>query len=190
MLQIHGYSDAFRQAELVRTIRAGRRGRIAATFVEWSDAGRQTQSVGWTLIEDAETAQGFADAILTAYGPTPGWTSISGGIDFSIGLLARLRPNADRRVIDVSGDGANNDGRPVEAARDAAVAAGITINGLPILEVEPDLDRYYRDHVIGGPQAFLVVARNESSIAAAVMDKLLVEVAGGHDRTMSAGERA
>ena len=120
--------------------------------------------------------------ILTALAPTPGWTSISGAIDYSIGLFARLGVAADRRVIDISGDGANNDGRPVDAARDAAMEVGITINGLPILEVEPDLDRYYRDHVIGGPQSFLVVARNEASFAAAVMDKLLAEVAGGTSR--------
>lgn len=178
-LQVHGYSDAFRHADLVSAIRGGRHGRIIATFVEWSDAGRQIQSVEWTLIDGGAAATGFADAILTALAPTPGWTSISGAIDFSIGLFARLGVAADRRVIDISGDGANNDGRPVDVARDAAMEAGITINGLPILEVEPDLDRYYRDHVIGGPQSFLVIARNEASFAAAVMDKLLAEVAGG-----------
>ena len=81
-------------------------------------------------------------------------------------------------MIDISGDGANNDGRPVEVARDAAVADGVTINGLPILGVEPDLDVYYREHVIGGRQAFLIAARNEASFTTAVMDKLLVEIAG------------
>ncbi|HEY6431392.1 MAG TPA: DUF1194 domain-containing protein [Acetobacteraceae bacterium] len=177
-LQIDGYAAAFREPELVRVIRSGRRGRIIATFVEWSDVGRQTQAVEWTMITDGETAQGFADAILKAFLPTPGWTSISGAIDFSTRLLSRLYLPADRRVIDISGDGTNNDGRPVETARDDAVAAGITINGLPILGVEPELDRYYRRHVIGGPQSFLVVARDEASFATAVMDKLLQEVAG------------
>ncbi len=177
-LQIGGYALAFREPELVRVIQAGRRGSIIATFVEWSDAGRQTQAVEWTLITDGDTAQGFADAILRAFLPTPGWTSISGAIDFSTRLLSRLHLPADRRVIDISGDGTNNDGRPVETARDDAVAAGITINGLPILGVEPELDRYYRQHVIGGPQSFLVVARDEASFATAVMDKLLQEVAG------------
>jgi hypothetical protein len=177
-LQIRGYSDAFRQPDLARLIRLGRHGRILATFVEWSDSGRQTQSVGWTPIEDAVSAAGFADAILAAVAPTPGWTSISGAIDFSARLIADLRVSADRRVIDISGDGSNNDGRPVEAARDAAMAAGLTINGLPILGAEPGLDAYYRDHVIGGPQAFLVVARDAGSFATAVMEKLLVEIAG------------
>jgi hypothetical protein len=177
-LQIDGYAAAFREPGLVRVIQAGRRGGIVVTFVEWSDATRQTQAVGWTLITDGETAQGFADAILKSFLPTPGWTSISGAIDFSARLFSALRLPADRRVIDISGDGTNNDGRSVETARDDAVAAGITINGLPILGVEPELDRYYRQHVIGGPQSFLVVARNEASFATAVMDKLLQEVAG------------
>jgi hypothetical protein len=85
---------------------------------------------------------------------------------------------ATRRVIDVSGDGANNDGRPVTEARDAAVAAGVTINGLPIVEVEPDLEKYYRENVIGGSDAFVVVARDTASFGQAVLRKLLVEVAG------------
>jgi hypothetical protein len=85
---------------------------------------------------------------------------------------------ATRRVIDISGDGANNDGRPVTEARDAAVAAGVTINGLPIIEVEPNLEEYYRDNVIGGPDSFVVVARDSGAFGAAVLRKLLVEVAG------------
>lgn len=177
-LQIRGYSDAFLQPGLVRLIRAGRHGRILATFVEWSDVGRQTQAVGWTPIDDMASARGFAEAILAAIAPTPGWTSISGAIDFSVRLLDGLRVSADRRVIDISGDGSNNDGRPAEVARDEAVAAGVTINGLPILGAEPGVDAYYRDHVIGGPQAFLVVARDHGSFAAAVREKLLAEIAG------------
>jgi Protein of unknown function (DUF1194) len=187
-LQIRGYSDAFRQPGLAQLIRLGRHGRILTTFVEWSDSGRQTQSVGWTPIDDAVSAAWFADAILAAVAPTPGWTSISGAIDFSARLIAELQVSADRRVIDVSGDGSNNDGRPAEAARDAATAAGLTINGLPILGAEPGLDAYYRDHVIGGPQAFLVVARDLGSFATAVMEKLLVEIAGTHSvATVSSG---
>lgn len=177
-LQIKGYSDAFRQPGLARLIRSGRYGRILVTFVEWSDSGRQTQSVDWTLIDDHASAQGFAEAILAALAPTPGWTSISGAIDFAARLLAGLQVSADRRVIDISGDGSNNDGRPAEDARDAAVAAGLTINGLPILGAEAGIAGYYRDRVIGGPQAFLVVARDRGSFAAAVLNKLLVEIAG------------
>jgi len=177
-LQTNGYADAFGSPSLLCAVRKGRHGRIATTFVQWSDSDRQTQAVDWTLVSDAETAQGFSRALVEAVRPTPGWTSISGAIDYSTRLFARSGVAATRRVIDISGDGANNDGRPVREARDAAVAAGITINGLPILEVEPQLDRYYRDHVVGGPGAFIVAVHDLGDFAGAVLRKLLVEVAG------------
>jgi hypothetical protein len=177
-LQTRGYANAFSTPRLLGAVREGRRGRIAATFVQWSDSDRQTQAVDWTVISDAETAQGFGRALIDAVRPTPGWTSISGAIDYSTRLFARSGVAATRRVIDISGDGANNDGRPVAQARDAAVTAGITINGLPILEVEPQLDSYYRDNVIGGPDAFIVAVHNINDFAGAVLRKLLVEVAG------------
>jgi hypothetical protein len=177
-LQIHGYADAFRTPHLLGAVRQGRFGRIAATFVEWSDAGRQTQAVDWTVISDAPTAQDFSLALIEAGRPTPGWTSISGAIDYSARLFVRGGIAATRRVIDISGDGTNNDGRPIADARDAAVAAGITINGLPILEIEPQLDSYYRDNVIGGPDAFIVAVRDSRDFAGAVLRKLLVEIAG------------
>ncbi len=178
-LQLRGYADAFRNPALAEAVRAGPRGRIAATFVEWSDAGRQSQAVGWTMIADSAEARVFANAITAALSPTPGWTSISGAIDYSARLIGHSGLRAERRVIDISGDGQNNDGRPVVEARDAAVADGITINGLPILEVDPALDDYYRREVIGGPQAFVIIARDRASFADAVLRKLLVEVAGG-----------
>ena len=149
-MQIQGYLDAIRHPSFIEAVRGGRRGRIGLTFVTWQDALR----------------------------PLPGWTSISGAIDFCTGLLLNNGYIATRRVIDISGDGANNDGRPVTEARDAAVAAGVTINGLPIIEVEPNLEEYYRDNVIGGPGAFVVVARDSGAFGAAVLRKLLVEVAG------------
>jgi hypothetical protein len=108
----------------------------------------------------------------------PGWTSISGAIDFAVRLLRESGNRASRWVIDVSGDGSNNDGRPVTAARDEAAALGITINGLPILGVEPALDAYYRENVIGGPGAFLVPVRDDQSFSRAVLKKLVTEVAG------------
>jgi hypothetical protein len=159
-------------------VHGGRHGRIALTFVEWTDARRQDQVVGWSVIEEAADAHRFAKAIHDAMRPLPGWTAISSAIDFSVGLLLNSGFGTVRRVIDISGDGANNDGRPVTEARDAAVAAGITINGLPIIEAEPDLEAYYRDNVIGGLDCFLVVARDSSSFGAAVLRKLLVEIAG------------
>jgi hypothetical protein len=177
-MQIQGYLDAVRHPSFIEAVHGGRYGRIALTFMEWTDARRQEQVVGWTVIEDAAGAQAFARHIQDALRPLPGWTSISGAIDFSAALLLESHFLATRRVIDISGDGANNDGRPVTEARDAAVAAGITINGLPILEVEPDLEAYYRENVIGGPDAFVVVARDTGSFGEAVLRKLLVEVAG------------
>ena len=107
----------------------------------------------------------------------PGYTSISGAIDYAAQLLADCAMEAPRRVIDLCGNGVNNDGRPPDAARDAAVAAGITVNGLPILDEEPALDAYFAAHVIGGPQAFLSVTRDVQGLAAAVLRKLLVEIA-------------
>jgi Protein of unknown function (DUF1194) len=178
MMQIQGYLDALRHPLFIDAVRGGRHGRIALTFIEWTDARRQDQVVGWRLIEDETGAHAFAQAIHDALRPLPGWTSISAAIDFSVGLLLNSGFSAERRVIDISGDGANNDGRPVTEARDAAVAAGVTVNGLPIVEVEPELETYYRENVIGGPDAFVVVARDTGSFGEAVLRKLLVEVAG------------
>jgi hypothetical protein len=177
-MQLGGYVQAFRQPGLVRAIQAGNCGQIAVTFVSWSDYQRQFQEVPWTVLSDQISAVAFSNAIAHAIPPTPGWTSISGAIGFSAHLLGALPVQADRRVIDISGDGPNNDGPPPGAARDAAIAAGITINGLPILEVDPHLDRYYRSQVIGGPNAFLLVARNRVRFAEAVLRKLLIEIAG------------
>lgn len=178
VMQIDGYAQAFRQPGLVRAIQAGNYGQIAATFVSWSDYQRQLQEVPWTILSDQTSATSFSGAIAQAVLPTPGWTSISGAIRFSAHLLESLPLQANRRVIDISGDGPNNDGPPPGTARDAALSAGITINGLPILEVDPHLDSYYRSQVIGGPNAFLLVARNRVRFAEALLRKLLIEIAG------------
>ena len=176
-LQIQ-HVDALRHRRFIEAVQAGPLGRVAATFVEWSDRDRQDRVAGWTIIHDLASAQSFAQAIAEAPHPVPGVTSISGAIDFSAKLIAGSGYDAARRVIDISGNGSNNDGRPVTEARDEAAAAGITINGLPILDVEPALGAYYRDNVIVGPGAFIVVARNMSSFSTAVQRKLLFEVAG------------
>ncbi len=178
MLQRQGYCDALCHPGFVEAVRSGPTGRVALTFVQWSEMRRQEQSVDWRVIEDAVTARQFAEAIGAADRPMPGWTSISAAIDYSVRLIAESGLTAQRKVIDVSGDGSNNDGRAVTAARDDAVAAGITVNGLPIVEVESELDDYYRRNVIGGPDAFVVVARNIDAFAEAVRRKLMVEVAG------------
>jgi uncharacterized protein DUF1194 len=176
-MQIQGYVGAIRHPSFIEAVRGGRRGRVGLTYVTWTDARRQEQVVPWRVIENETGAGAFAQAIQDALHPLPGWTSISGAIDFCTGLLLSCGYVATRRVIDISGDGANNDGRPVTEARDAAVAAGVTINGLPIIEVEPNLEQYYRDNVTGGPDSFVVVARDSAAFGAAILRKLLVEVA-------------
>jgi hypothetical protein len=178
-LQRKGYADAFRNKQVLNAIRGGANGSIAALMVQWTGYNMQAQAVPWMLIKDDRSAHAFADSIEAAprqlFG---GGTSISGAIDYSIGMLVRAPFQAARRIIDVSGDGANNRGRPAEDARDAAVAAGITVNGLPILTLEPDLDAYYRQSVIGGPGAFVIVAHSYEEFAIAIRSKLVIEIAG------------
>lgn len=176
-LQRQGYADALRNPGLLDAVRGGPLGKIALTFVEWSEARRQTQAVDWRIIQDKAGAEAFADAIMKAQLPQPGWTSISGAIDFSVRLLTSASFNTARRIIDISSDGANNDGRDPAAARDDAVAAGVTINGLPITEINPGLDSYYRQNVIGGSNAFLIPVRDFTSFTEALLRKLLVEIA-------------
>jgi hypothetical protein len=177
-LQREGYAAAFRSPAVQQAIRSTASGSIAVAMLQWTGPALHVVAVDWTLIDDATSAESFAAAIETApralFG---GGTSISGAIDYSVGMLARAPFQAPRRIIDVSGDGANNRGRPAADARDAAVAAGITVNGLPILTLEPDLDSYYRQSVIGGPSAFVIVARSYEEFAVAIRSKLMIEIA-------------
>jgi hypothetical protein len=177
-LQKRGYVAAFRHARVLQAIRSGPRQAIAATMVQWTGPALQVQVAGWTRVGDEESASAFAAAVEGAPRQLfSGGTSISGAIDHAATLFPGSPFRATRRVIDVSGDGANNRGRSVTRARDEAVAAGIVINGLPILALEPDLDRYYYDNVIGGPGAFVVVARNYDTFADAILKKLVTEIA-------------
>jgi hypothetical protein len=177
-LQKRGYVAAFRHARVLQAIRSGANRAIAATMVQWTGPTLQVQVVGWSKIGEEQGAAAFAAAIEGAprqlFG---GGTSISGAIDHGSTLFAKSPFRAGRRVIDVSGDGSNNRGRPVNLARDDAVAAGIGINGLPILALEPDLDRYYYDNVIGGPGAFVVAAQSYETFADAILKKLITEIA-------------
>src|SRR5947209_3160156 len=177
-LQKRGYVAAFRHARVLQAIRSGPNRAIAVTMVQWTGPALQVQVVGWGLVGDEESAATFAAAIERAprelFG---GGTSISGAIDYAATLFATSPFQASRRVIDISGDGANNRGRSVTLARDAALAAGIGINGLPILALEPDLDRYYYENVIGGPGAFVIAAQNYDTFADAILKKLIAEIA-------------
>jgi hypothetical protein len=188
-LQKQGYAAAFRDPRVLRAIRsAGASGAIAVTMVQWTGPQLQIQVVPWMQIRDETSINAMATAIETAprrlFG---GGTSISGAIDYAFVLFARSSYRATRRVIDVSGDGSNNSGRGVTLARDDAVSAGISINGLPILALEPTLDRYYADNVIGGPGAFMIAAQSYETFADAILKKLITEVAAGDPN--SAGAR-
>lgn len=176
-LQFRGYAQAITSDLFINALRSGRHSRIALSFVAWSSAGRQDQLVPWTLIDGMSAARQFGTKLLHAPGLTPGFTSISGAIDFGRHMLAACGYAADRHVIDVSGDGTNNDGRPVTEARDEAIAAGVTINGLPIIRDEPNIATYYSRNVIGGEAAFITVARDISSFHTAVLEKFVAEIA-------------
>jgi Protein of unknown function (DUF1194) len=176
-LQKQGYAAAFRNPQVLNAIRSLDPQSIAVAMMQWTGPLLHVVVVDWTLIKDEATANAFAAAIAAAprqlFG---GGTSISGAIDYSRLLLAGPFQGA-RRVIDISGDGANNRGRSATLARDEAVHDGIGINGLPILTLEPDLDRYYYDNVIGGPGAFMIPAANYDAFADAILKKLINEIA-------------
>lgn len=188
-LQREGYARAFTHPQVLRAIRAGSHQAIAVTFVEWSGDSEQKTVVDWTVIRDGETGAVFASAILAAPRSFIGHTSISAAIDFAMKRFAEGGFQAERRVIDISGDGTNNSGRPVTDARDEAAAQGVTINGLTILNLSPNygyfahtqppggLPNYYRQNVIGGPAAFLVEIEDFDSFGAAIVSKLVGEIA-------------
>jgi hypothetical protein len=184
-LQRNGFLEAFRSRQVHDAIDEGMLGRIAVIYVEWAGVERQTVVVPWTVIEDAEGAGAFADQLAKAPLQRGPRTSISGAIDLGVRLLQGSGLEALRQVIDVSGDGANNQGRPVTEARDEALARGITINGLPIMLKRPsgywdlaNLDRYYEACVIGGPGAFMVPVRERNQFAPAIRTKIVREIAG------------
>lgn len=177
-IQHDGYAQAFTSPAVVQAIQAGELHTIAVTYVEWSGMGHQRQLVGWTLIKDAASAKAFADKVKAAPRVFSDWTSISDAIDFSTALFKDSGVEPTRRVIDISGDGVNNNGRPVTDARDAAVGAGFVINGLPILNEDNTLDGYYGENVIGGPGAFKIAVKDFSTFTDALMNKLVREIAG------------
>lgn len=178
-LQQRGYAEAFRNWRVLKAIRSGTARAIAVTMTQWTGPTQQMQVVPWAVITDEASMLAFAEAVDRAsrqlYG---GGTSVSGAIDHAVALLSQKTFTGARRVIDVSGDGANNRGRPAAEARDDAVRAGITVNGLPILALEPTLDQYYLNNVIGGPNAFVIVAETYETFAEAVLKKLITEIAG------------
>jgi hypothetical protein len=180
-LQKQGYAAAFRNPQVLGAIRSLGTQSIAVTMFQWTGPLLHVVVADWILIKDQPSAERFAAAVQSAprrlFG---GGTSISGAIDYGRVLLAQSPYRGARRIIDISGDGSNNSGRPAAAARNEAVADGIGINGLPILTVEPDLDHYYANNVIGGPGAFMIPARNYDTFADAILKKLINEIAMFH----------
>jgi len=177
-LQKRGYVSAFRDPRLLRAVRTGAGGAIAVTMIQWTGPSLQDQVVPWMVVKDEASAEAVAGAIeATQRRLFGGGTSISGAIDYAVTLFDQGHIRSSRQVIDISGDGANNRGRPAHEARDGAVRAGISINGLPILTLEPYLDQYYRDNVIGGAGAFLIVAQSYEAFGEAILKKLIVEIA-------------
>src|SRR5208282_4739102 len=187
-LQRKGYAAALTDPRVLAAIRGGTTGTIAVCFVEWSGAGEQMVVADWTVIHDEEDAGGLAAAILAAPRSFIGRTSISGAIDFAMARLVAATQHSSRRIIDISGDGTNNAGRPVTEARDQALADGVTINGLAIINDKPNpgyafhtqppggLPEWYRQNVIGGPGAFLRVVEDFRSFADAMTNKLVSEI--------------
>src|SRR5579864_8622470 len=177
-LQKEGYAAAFRNPKVLNSIRSLMTQSIAVTMMQWTGPRLHVVVVDWMLVKDEASVNALATAIEAAprqlFG---GGTSISGAVDYSRLLLAQCPCNPVRRVIDISGDGSNNSGRPVTQARDEAVHDGVGINGLPILSIEPFLDRYYYDNVIGGPGAFMIPAENYDTFADAILKKLITEIA-------------
>jgi hypothetical protein len=172
-----GLAAAFRDREVADAIAAGPMKRIAVSVIEWAGASQQVQVVGWTLLEDAGGALALADRIDALERAIPtGATSIAGALSFGTALLRAAPFETGRRVIDLSGDGRNNQGRKVEEVRRIVVAQGVTINALAILNEHPTLNFYFEDHVIGGAGAFVEVADDYRAYVGAIRRKLIREI--------------
>ncbi len=177
---MNGLAEAFRNPAVLGAIATAGPAGIAITLMQWSGSGTTAQAIGWTLVDDALSAYRLAAAIeaaprLVAGGPT----ALGEAILQAVKLFDGNGFQGRRRVIDVSGDGINNEGIYASTARAHAVAQGITINGLAILNDEPNLGRYYLAGVVGGPGAFVVTATDYHDFAVAVRQKLITEITGG-----------
>jgi hypothetical protein len=200
-LQRDGYAAAITHPMVLKAITSGPNRRIALCYFEWSGASAQKLVVDWTIIGDAAAARRVGDLLVESPRAFAERTSISAAIDFAVALLERAPYTADRRTIDISGDGTNNAGRHVLDARDDALARGITINGLVILTETPNpwsadhtnppggLEAYYRQNVIGGPGAFVIAADNFETFGHAIMRKMVAEISALTDGHTLAAER-
>jgi hypothetical protein len=185
-IQREGYAQAIVSKEFLQALKTGPNGKISVTYFEWAASTDQKIIIPWRVIDGPETADAVANEIMKTPIRRASRTSISGAINFAMPLFDENPHRGLRRVIDISGDGPNNNGTPVTLARDAALEKGIVINGLPIMVKEPsystmdidNLDFYYEDCVIGGPGSFVVSIKDRDKFKEAIRTKLLLEVAG------------
>ena len=185
-IQREGYAQAIVSKEFLQALKSLPNGKVAVTYFEWAASSDQKIIIPWRLIDGPETADAVANEIMKTPIRRASRTSISGAIYFAMPLFDENPYKGQRRVIDISGDGPNNNGAPILGARDEALAKGIIINGLPIMVKEPsystmdidNLDWYYEDCVIGGPGSFVVAIKDREKFKEAIRAKLLLEVAG------------
>jgi hypothetical protein len=185
-IQREGYAQAIVSKDFLQALKTGPHGKIAVTYFEWAASTDQKIIIPWRVIDGPETADAVAAEIMKTPIRRASRTSISGAINFAMPLFEENPYHGLRRVIDISGDGPNNNGSPVTIARDTALEKGIIINGLPIMVKEPsfstmdieNLDLYYEDCVIGGPGSFVVTIKDREKFKEAIRTKLILEVAG------------
>ncbi len=183
-IQRRGYAEALNSPEVFTAMQSGLLQKVAMAYVEWAGWGSQRVIVDWRLLETQEDLAAFGNTLTNEFTPTLRRTSISSALLYAGDSLEDNIYDGLRRVIDVSGDGPNNQGELVEPARDSVLAKGITINGLPLMTREgmgtqwhlDDLDLYYRDCVIGGPGAFVIPVTRWDDFAGAVKRKLVLEM--------------
>ncbi|MCC6471477.1 MAG: DUF1194 domain-containing protein [Alphaproteobacteria bacterium] len=186
-MQRDGYYAALTSPKVIRAIESGVLGRIGVIYMEWAGAHYQRTVIDWTLINNADSARQFIARLADVPPTSQRWTSISGAMDYAMTLFAQSPFEGTRRVIDISGDGSNNNGRPIREAREDVLKAGVIVNGLPIINDRPTmwggapevfLDKYYEENVIGGPGSFMIVADGFEKFADAILTKLIMEIAG------------
>lgn len=176
-LQLEGYAAAFKHPDLIKAIQSGPQRAVAVTLFEWSSPRQQVVNFPWRILSDEASVAAFADELALAPRLVLGGeTAIGDAIDFGVKLFETSAGQGGRRVIDISGDGVSNRGRDVITARDAAVFAGITINGVAILNEEPHLEAYYKAFVVGGNGAFALAARDYGDFQDVIVKKLVREV--------------
>jgi len=195
-LQRQGYIDAFNDKNVIDAIMGGQHHRIAVAYIEWAGSAYQQTIIDWTLIDSPQAAHNFASKLAEASRSAEMWTSISAGLLYSLAKFENNGFESKRRVIDVSGDGRNNSGPDMASAREAVLAKGVVINGLPVVNDRPnfgrpaerDLDVYYEQNVIGGPGSFMIVAKDFGDFTRAVRAKLIREISDRGDDTRNAAQ--